>query len=238
MLRHARPGGPVHDLVQERAHGHRVVGHRRPGRPQRRRPGQRGGDRRPAVLVETAQSGAERGTGQAGGVGGDHLHRHVGLAGRGELGPVRGHPFLRVQPALLGEDGQHRRRHSLAARGHHHQGVRRHGSGVHDVGAAPQVDHRDAVDDDRHGRGILARIGEVGRESVGDPLEPGCDAASNGVRHPGRLRDLRRPWESLDPDQADAGAASDSTDGPRSAVDDFGVGRSSIGAGCLPAPAG
>jgi hypothetical protein len=56
VVRDADAGGSPNDLVQERAVGDGVIGHRGAWRPQRRGGSQRLGDRFPAVLVQALQT--------------------------------------------------------------------------------------------------------------------------------------------------------------------------------------
>ena len=171
----AGTAGAPHDLVEQGAVGDGMVGHRRPRRPQRRGIGQRPGDGRAPVQVETGQSRPERRIRQAGGVGRDHRNRHIGLAAPRELRPVRRHPLLRVDQPTLDQHRQHRRGDALAARGNHHQRVRRHRPTEQDVRPRPEIDNLHTPVDNRHGGAILTRVGKIPAEGIGHRTKALCN---------------------------------------------------------------
>ena len=115
------PGGPAHDLVQQRPVGDRVVGHRRSRLPQRARRRQRLRDGLAAVQVQAAQAGAQGRVRQPGGVRRDHRERDPVLAAGGELRPVGRDSLLGVEDTALDEHRQHRGGDPLAAGRDHHR---------------------------------------------------------------------------------------------------------------------
>jgi len=82
---------------------------------------------------------------------------HAALAGGGELGPVRRHGGVQVDRSAVGQQQDAQRGHGLGRGPHGGDGVSLPRDGAGRVGvAAPEVDHRLAVDvDGRGGAGAV-----------------------------------------------------------------------------------
>ena len=115
--------------------------------------------------------------GQAGAVAEQPADEDLLFAGLRELRPVARHGRVEVELALLreqmGGDGDH----ALGGGGDHLQGFGGIGLAAGGPGAAPQVDHRFAVEVDAASGADIAVLLEVRRERVADSLESLCDSA-------------------------------------------------------------
>ncbi|MDI2023735.1 hypothetical protein PJL18_04283 [Paenarthrobacter nicotinovorans] len=158
---------PTTQLLHEDSDAERVVAERCTGLPQR---GQRGEPRRSQRrVVDLVQGQASLGPQQSGLMGQELRNRDRGFAFDAEFGPVLDHLGVKVQLAVLHQQGHDQARHTLGTGEHSRDGV-----GA-DMRPPTQVQDFDAAMIRGHLGGILRILGQETAEEFGDGFETGGD---------------------------------------------------------------